>query len=174
MTLETGDYIGDITVDGGDVVQYPESDIAISELDDQIRQVKQMLYNSFPNIRNRVTAWSGDLDSMRGTAQNIGIALHGSTAGSMVRAVRTGSPVTDYAVTTGETISSVHTGFRITFLTQDDAVACDDTPTCTVDSVAAKTIVNSDGSAISAGDIDGDQMLELVYDGTDLRVISVL
>jgi len=174
MTLETGNYIADITVDGGDVVQYPENDISVAELDNHIRQFKQMTYNSFPNVSSRVTASAADLDAVRGVAQNIAIALHGSTSGVMTTAARTGSPATDYAVTTGEAIASLHVGFRITFLTPDDGVNCDDAPTCTLDAVAAKTITKHDGTAISAGDIVADQLLELVYNGSAFRVISAL
>jgi len=175
MTLETGNYIADINLDGSDNVTYPEDDVAVSELDDQIRQAKQFLYNTFPNMIYFTNARAFDLDALYGVAQNLAVALKGETTSTDIAvAARTGSPATDYAVTTGESIGSISSGFRVTFMTPNDGVNCAATPTCTVDSVAAKTIVKQDGTAIGAGDIVADMLLELVYDGTNFRVISAL
>jgi hypothetical protein len=46
------------------------------------------------------------------------------------------------------------------------------TPTINVNTLGAKTIVNADGSALIAGQITAGTLVELVYDGTNFRLIS--
>jgi hypothetical protein len=47
------------------------------------------------------------------------------------------------------------------------------TPTLNVNGLGAKTIVQADGTAMVAGDLKGNAILDLVYDGTNFRLRQV-
>jgi hypothetical protein len=46
------------------------------------------------------------------------------------------------------------------------------TPTINLNGIGAKTIVNADGSALTVGQIVAGQIIEVVYDGTNFRLIG--
>ena len=163
MTRETdpnNSFIGDFQNTGG-VVDLPETDgtLLVSELDDQIRDAKQMVYNTFKSCDDEVTATHTELNYVDGAEQNLALWAKGQTStGLAVATGDAGNPNT-YTLTTGES-HTLADGDHFTFQVDE---ASTDNPQLIVDANAAKNLVKKDGSNLSANDLSANQITEVVY-----------
>ncbi len=80
---------------------------------------------------------------------------HRDTNGSLTS---TGTS-TAYTLTTNQSIAAYYDGFEVTFKAH---VACGDSPTLQVGALAAAALQNADGTALSAGDIPADSIVNFI------------
>ncbi|WP_417790645.1 hypothetical protein [Terasakiella pusilla] len=66
------------------------------------------------------------------------------------------------------TLTAYTAGLTVRFLASDDSATT--TPTININAAGAKTLVNQDGDALTAGDITNGTIYEAVYDGTNFRI----
>ncbi|PKR56335.1 hypothetical protein [Thalassospira lohafexi] len=66
------------------------------------------------------------------------------------------------------TLTAYTAGLTVRFLASDDSATT--TPTININAAGAKTLVNQDGDALTAGDIVNGTIYEATYDGTNFRV----
>jgi hypothetical protein len=71
----------------------------------------------------------------------------------------------------GLPIPSVYTTGLVLFILVANTTTTT-TPTINLNGIGAKTIVNADGSALTVGQIVAGQIIEVVYDGTNFRLIG--
>lgn len=109
-------------------------------------------------------AQAGSVNSNKGwTISNL-VAGWGGTAGGTAdaRTISLTQPLLAYAA-----------GQQFTFI-NGAASNTSTTPTINIDGVGAVTIVKLNGSPVSAGDLVASGLVELVYDGTNMRMLPVV
>lgn len=166
MTRETdpnNTYIGDFQNTGG-IVDLPETDgtILVSEVDDQIRDAKQMIFNTFKSCNGEVTADHTELSYTDATEQNLALWTKGQSATGLAIATGDGLTPNTYTLTTGLS-HTLADGDAFTF-------QCSETSTgaslLQVDSNTARNLVDKDGANIAAGDISANSVVEVRYDAS--------
>ncbi len=166
MTRETDpntSFIGDFQNTAG-VVDLPETDgtILVSEVDDQIRDAKQMVFNTFKSCNGEVTADHTELSYVDGTEQNLALWTKGQTASGLAIATGDSGTPNTYTLTTGLS-HTLADGDAFTF-------QCDEASTgaslLEVDSNTARNLVDKTGGNIGAGDISIDSVVEVRYDAS--------
>lgn len=90
-----------------------------------------------------------------------GTAWWGGTAGG------TADALTVTVSNTGLTLTS---GLRVLLILSDANATT--TPTLTVNALSATTITARDGGALAAGELVSGQMIEVIYDGTNFRLLT--
>lgn len=171
MTRETNpttSHISTFNVSNG-IIQYPEFNVLVSELDEQIRDWKQMVWNSLKNMTGEVSASHTALSSVKNQGQNLTIVTRGKTSVGLAIALGDGNTTTfnTYTLTTGETVT-LSDGNRFLFQIDEGSFAVfGSTPKLVVDSNSAFNIVYMDGSNLQTLDLKADQIIEVIYDESE-------
>ena len=166
MTRETdpnNTYIGDFQNTGG-IVDLPETDgtILVSEVDDQIRDAKQMIYNTFKSCDGEVTADHTELSYTDGAEQNLALWTKGQTATGLAIATGNGSTPNTYTLTTGLS-HTLADGDAFTFQCDEASIGAS---LLKVDSNTARNLVDKNGTNIDSGDISINSIVEVRYDAS--------
>lgn len=163
MTRETdpaNSYIGDFSVSGS-TIQLPESDINVDEVDDQIRDAKQMTFNTCKNFTGEVTATHTEVNTAAdGLTQRLALMMRGKTASGLAVAAGDSANPNTYTLTTGDT-HTLEDGDRFTFQVDEASIGA---AKLQVDSNTARNLVDKDGDNVGTGDIPANAIIDVVYD----------
>ncbi len=166
MTRETDpntSFIGDFSNTGG-IIDYPETDgsLLVSELDDQVRDAKQMVYNTLKNCDGEVTSTHTELNYVDGVAQNLALWTKGKTASGLAVATGDSGDPNTYTLTTGLS-HTLADGDAFTFQVDEASI---NASLLQVDSNTARNLVDKNGDNIQSGDLSVDSIIEVRYDAS--------
>lgn len=169
MTRETDpntSFIGDFSNTGG-IIDYPETDgtLLISELDDQVRDAKQMIYNTLKSCNGEVTSTHTELNYLDDVAQNLALWTKGQTASGLATATGDSGNPNTYTLTTGLS-HTLADGDAFTFRVDEASIGAS---LLQVDSNTARNLVDKTGSNIDSGDLSVGTIVEVRYYLTDTK-----